>query len=243
MAVTLSLPRLSGSVTVRDPGQDRAYSSGSRSCRSKRIGRIQRRQPMTHVANSSARSGLQPLTRRSLLLGLTGLAVVAGARSAGASTQARTLGPMPRRRIRAQHLHTGESVDVVYFENGRYAPRSLAVLDHFLRDHRDGSIHPIDPVLFDFLHIVNSRLGGRQPVEIVCGYRSEKSNALLRSISTGVAKNSLHMIGQAIDIRIPGRSVAEIAQVAESVQRGGVGRYRRSGFVHLDTGNVRTWGS
>lgn len=198
---------------------------------------------MTNAAKPASRSGLQPSTRRALLLGLTGLALTAGSRAADAGSLAGALRREPSRRILARHLHTGESVDVVYFENGRYAARSLAVLSHFLRDHRDGTVHPIDPALFDFVHTVNARLGGRQPIEIVCGYRSEKSNALLRSISTGVAKNSLHMNGQAIDIRVPGRSVDEIARVAEGMQRGGVGRYTRSEFVHLDTGHARTWGS
>jgi uncharacterized protein YcbK (DUF882 family) len=151
--------------------------------------------------------------------------------------------PSRKRRLALRHLHTGETVDIVYSTANRYDPAALGKLNRFLRDHRDGSVHEIDPVVLDFLYDLSRRLQVTGPIDIVCGYRSQRSNALLRARSSGVAKRSLHLEGKALDIRVPGRSVKSVARAALALNRGGVGRYSKSNFVHIDSGRVRTWGA
>lgn len=181
--------------------------------------------------------------RRTLLAGLGALGLAAALPGrAEAAAGAYTPGPT-RRRLKLRHMHTRETIDVVYVDHNRYLPEALTRLDHFLRDHRDGTEHVIDPALLDFLHDLSRDLQVRKPIRIVCGFRSKRSNDLLRARSSGVAKRSLHMEGRALDIRLSGRSVDEIARTALAMQRGGVGRYTRSNFVHIDTGRVRTWGT
>jgi len=148
-----------------------------------------------------------------------------------------------QRRLKLRHLHTGESVDLVYYRNGRYNTQTLATMNRFLRDHRDNSVHLIDPGLLDFLHDLTLELGVTKPIGIVCGYRSPRSNKYLRAKSSGVAKNSLHLQGMAVDIRVPKLSVATVAEAALDLRVGGVGKYTRSNFVHIDTGRFRTWGA
>lgn len=147
------------------------------------------------------------------------------------------------RRLKLKHLHTGETIDIVYKRNGRNLPGAAAALDRFLRDHRDNSVHAIDARLLDFLHDLTVELGTASRIGIVCGYRSPRSNAYLRARSPGVAKRSLHLQGMALDIRVPGMRVATVAEAALDLRRGGVGKYTRSNFVHIDTGRFRTWGA
>lgn len=178
--------------------------------------------------------------RRTLLAGLAAAALLpAGA----ARAQPRMPMTLVKRRLRLDHLHTGESIDIVYQQNGRYVPSALYDLNRFLRDHRDHTVHPIDVDVLDFLHDLSLELGAREPVGIVCGYRSPRSNAFLRASSSGVAKHSLHMDGMAIDIRVPGMRVRTVAEAALSMRRGGVGTYTGSGFVHIDSGRFRSWGA
>lgn len=147
------------------------------------------------------------------------------------------------RLLKLRHLHTGERIDVVYYRDGDYDPAALEKLNHFLRDHRDGSVREIDPAVLDYLHDLCERLGMTKRVSIVSGYRSPKTNALLRSKSSGVAKRSLHMQGKALDIRIPDHRVKSVAKAAIKPRRGGGGSYSRSNFVHIDSGRVRSWGA
>jgi len=163
--------------------------------------------------------------------------------SAARAPQAAAPPTAPPRRLRLKHLHTRESIDLVYHDGIRYLPKALAQLDRFLRDHRDGTIKPIDPLVLDFLHDLTRTLGFTKPVHIVCGYRSPKSNALLRAKSSGVAKKSLHLQGRALDIRMPGSAPLKVADAARKLNRGGVGLYTRSNFVHIDSGRCRTWGA
>jgi uncharacterized protein YcbK (DUF882 family) len=144
--------------------------------------------------------------------------------------------------LRLYHTHTGEHIDVAYRHGDQFSPAAEAQLDHFLRDHRTGEIKHYDPRLFDILADLASSVGhpGGE-IEIICGYRSSWSNEFLRARSSGVAKNSLHMQAHAIDIRIAGVDTLTLRNAALALGRGGVGYYPRSGFVHVDTGRVRTW--
>jgi uncharacterized protein YcbK (DUF882 family) len=138
------------------------------------------------------------------------------------------------------NLHTAERLKVVYWADGAYVPESLAAINRVLRDHRTGSVHEIDQRLLDLLSQVRSKLDTSEPFQIISGYRSPATNAVLHERSNGVAKHSLHMDGMAADIRIEGRSLEALRDVARSLKSGGVGYYR-SQFVHVDVGRVRTW--
>ena len=144
--------------------------------------------------------------------------------------------------LRLYHTHTGERIDIVYRRGDVLLPEAEERLDHFLRDHRTGEVKHYDPRLFDILSELTSAVGrpGAE-IEIICGYRSSGSNEFLRSRSSGVARNSLHIQAHAIDIRIPGVSTLALRDAALALGQGGVGYYPRSGFVHVDTGRVRTW--
>ncbi|MGZ8157918.1 MAG: YcbK family protein [Methylobacter sp.] len=148
----------------------------------------------------------------------------------------------PSHKVLAFHnTHTGDQLNLTYFEQGRYITDALQEINHLFRDSHDGSVHPIDPALLDQLYDLKHILEVRKPFHIVSGYRSPATNADLRKHSDGVAKNSLHMEGRAIDIRIEGLDTRRIRNAALAMQRGGVGYYGKSDFVHLDTGSVRTW--
>ena len=147
-------------------------------------------------------------------------------------------------RLRLFHLHTGESIDVAYKRGGEYLPSGIAMLNHFLRDHRTDAEADYDPHEFDLLHSILSVLHRPNAViDIVCGYRSPESNEYLRTLSpvTGVAEHSQHILSKAIDIRIPGVSTRRLRDAALSLGLGGVGYYPKSAFVHVDVGPVRQW--
>lgn len=144
--------------------------------------------------------------------------------------------------LRMFHLHTGESIDVTYRVGNHYVPSALAMLDHFLRDHRTGQVANYDPHEFDVLNQLMRKL--RRPngvIDIVCGYRSPWSNNYLRETTRGVAEHSQHMEAKAIDIRVPGVSTRRVDRTALALADGGVGYYPHSQFVHVDVGPVRRW--
>ncbi len=147
------------------------------------------------------------------------------------------------RSLRFYHTHTGERLEVVYREHDHYLRQSLAELQHFLRDFRSGESHPINPALFDLLYQAREMTGGRKAFQVISGYRSPATNEMLRgrSSSSGVAKKSLHMTGNALDIRLDGVSTSKLRKAAISLARGGVGYYPKSDFIHVDTGRVRSW--
>jgi len=145
------------------------------------------------------------------------------------------------RDIAFTHRHTGETLRTVYYANGRYIPSALDEVNWLLRDFRINEVKEIDPQLLDLLYAVRQRLESNEAFEVYSGYRSPETNARLRMEGWGVARNSLHMQGMAIDIGLPGSTSRHIANCALSLQRGGVGTYRRGTFVHLDVGEVRTW--
>jgi len=150
--------------------------------------------------------------------------------------------PTQEHHLRLYHTHTGEHIDIVYRRGDVYLPEAEEELDHFLRDHRTGDVKHYDPRVFDILSDVAAAVGHPGvEIEIICGYRTAWSNEFLRARSAGVAKNSQHMQAHAIDIRIPGVDALTLRNAALALGRGGVGYYPRSGFVHVDTGRVRTW--
>lgn len=145
------------------------------------------------------------------------------------------------RTLSFHNLHTGEALAIEYWQNGAYAPDACAAIDHILRDHRTGETHSIDARLLDLLHDLSGRLETREPFQVISGYRSPSTNTALAEASTGVARNSLHMQGLAIDIAIEGVATTVLRDAALGLARGGVGFYPNPGFVHVDVGRVRRW--
>jgi uncharacterized protein YcbK (DUF882 family) len=144
--------------------------------------------------------------------------------------------------LRLYQTHTGERIDVVYRRGDLYVLEAEQELDHFLRDHRTGDVKHYDPRVFDILSDLAAAVGHPDgEIEVICGYRSTWSNEFLHARSAGVAKKSLHVQAHAIDIRVPGVDTLTLRNAALALGRGGVGYYPRSGFVHVDTGRVRTW--
>jgi uncharacterized protein YcbK (DUF882 family) len=139
------------------------------------------------------------------------------------------------------NLHTDERLRTVYWENGEYVSGALDHINYILRDFRRNEIKPIDPKLLDLLVALRHKLDTKADVDVISGYRSPITNAMLHARSEGVASHSLHVDGKAIDIRVPGRELALVRRAALSLQYGGVGYYPHSDFVHVDTGRVRWW--
>lgn len=138
---------------------------------------------------------------------------------------------------------TGESIDTVYWIDGDYVPEALKEISHFMRDWRSGQVKQIDARTIDIMAASHNLLDASEPYMMLSGYRTPETNALLRSRSRRVARNSLHMAGQAADLRLKSRSVSQMARAAQSCHAGGVGTYSRSNFVHMDCGDLRTWGA
>ena len=144
-------------------------------------------------------------------------------------------------RVRFRHAHTGESFNGVYRVGDKYLPEAFERINYVLRDFRTGEAFPMDPRILDIASIVQKRIDSSEHLEILSGYRSPKTNAMLRRSSSGVAKNSFHMYGQAVDVRLPGYSTRKLRKVAINLKAGGVGYYTKSNFVHFDTGKTRSW--
>jgi uncharacterized protein YcbK (DUF882 family) len=154
------------------------------------------------------------------------------------------LGNDPRR-VRFHNLHTDEKLDAVYWEDGQYVPDALHAVNHVLRDFRTGDVHPMDPGLLNLLVMLSEKTETNSPFYVISGYRSPQTNTMLRDeggSGTGVAKKSLHLQGQAIDIRLGDVQLSHLHNAALSLGRGGVGYYPTSDFVHVDVGAVRQWG-
>jgi uncharacterized protein YcbK (DUF882 family) len=145
------------------------------------------------------------------------------------------------RSVSFRHMHTNESLNIVYWAQGEYVSDALKQINHVLRDHRTGDVKRIDPQLVDLLYAMRQRLDTSKPFEVVSAYRSPATNAMLRRNSKRVAKSSYHMEGMAIDVRLPGYEPRVLAQLARGIGVGGVGYYPRTSFVHLDVGPVRSW--
>jgi uncharacterized protein YcbK (DUF882 family) len=176
----------------------------------------------------------QPTRRR--LLAALGVAALPGVPLSVLASEGK--GP---RVLRLDNLHTGEKLAVEYFSAGSYLPDGLSAANQLLRDFRTGDVGQMDAALLDLLHSLALLTGTRAPFQVISGYRSPATNAALRKHSSGVASGSLHTRGQAIDIRLADVPLAALRDTARSLQRGGVGFYAASNFVHVDTGRVRAW--
>ncbi|MDH3616716.1 MAG: DUF882 domain-containing protein [Gammaproteobacteria bacterium] len=145
------------------------------------------------------------------------------------------------RQLSFYHTHTGKELQVTYQRNGEFLDSALSAINNFLYDFRTGDATSIDPELVDLIYEVREAAGGRGTVEVISAYRSPETNEMLRSRSSGVAKNSQHLFGKAIDIRLRDVELTKVRDAALAMKRGGVGYYETSNFVHIDTGRVRRW--
>lgn len=180
------------------------------------------------------------LTRRALLGAFAATAVGAAPTYSNAAGFLRGGGDI--RRIRMYSGRTGERLDMIYWVDGDYIKDAVNEINHFMRDWRTDQVKEIDLRTIDIMAASHNLLDVSEPYMLLSGYRSPQTNAMLRRRSRGVAKNSLHMKGQAADLRLASRSVNQIAKAAMACRAGGVGRYSRSNFVHMDCGEVRSWG-
>lgn len=185
--------------------------------------------------------GSRPIFTRRRLLQAGGALAGAAAAFGLAPRVLAVPGSGRERRLTLKNLHTPEVLDVVYRRGEQYLPEALAQVEVLLRDYRTGDRHPIDPHLLDTLYEVAQRAGVDPVFSVISGYRSPQTNAMLHERSNGVASHSLHMEGRAIDVRLMHIDCADLAAKALEMKRGGVGYYRQSDFVHLDTGLFRTW--
>lgn len=170
-----------------------------------------------------------------------GLGALAGAGLGSAPGLAWALPADRPRRLKFLNTHTDETLDVTYYEGGGYVRDALKAVNKVLRDHRSGEVHRIDTGLLDTLTAIRRRTESSAPFEIISGYRSARSNAAMRAHSSEVARKSLHMEGRAVDVRQRGVDLDRLYAAARGLERGGVGYYPESRFVHVDVGEVRSW--
>ena len=180
------------------------------------------------------------ISRRGLLGAFAATAVAAAPTYSNAAGFLRGGGDI--RRIKMYNPRTGEAMDTIYWVDGRYIGEAMREINVFFRDWRRNEVHPIDNRTLDIIAATHRLVDVREPFMLLSGYRSPATNAMLRARSRGVAKHSLHLEGQAADLRLTSRSVSQVARAAASCSAGGVGKYSRSNFTHVDCGNVRSWG-
>lgn len=189
---------------------------------------------------SSIESTKAVMSRRAFIGGLTiGLAA---ASPAMASAPAILKGAGDFRALNVINGHTDERLNCVYWIEGEYVPEALEAFNYILRDWRENEVKGIDPRTLDIMAATHCLLDCKEPFHIISGYRSPRTNAMLRSRSGAVAQNSYHTKAMAVDLSMSGRTVWEVAKAAKSLGAGGVGKYTRSNFVHVDSGPVREWG-
>ena len=194
---------------------------------------------MKPIQNSSSTQNKHGICRRNFLA--AGLAVAAGCLFpykvfAVASTPVSAV-----KKLSFYNTHTGESLNSVYCEHGIYLPQALSDINHILRDFRTEEVTEINTKLLDLLFTLQQKLERPGPFHVISGYRSPKTNSLLNSLNRGVAANSLHQYGKAIDIRLPGCNLKDLQRAAVELRMGGVGSYPSSNFVHVDVGRIRYW--
>lgn len=182
------------------------------------------------------------LTRRGLL-GAAGSALALAATPSWAAAPAILTGKGDIRSVNLYSKRTGESLNAVYWIEGAYIPEVMAEISYLLRDWREDKAISIDHRAIDVLAAAHKLLETSEPYEALSGYRTKRTNAMLRQRSRGVAKDSYHTKGMAVDVKLKSRSVGQMFRAAVACNAGGVGRYSRSNFVHMDCGPVRTWGS
>ncbi|MGB3406182.1 MAG: DUF882 domain-containing protein [Jannaschia sp.] len=189
---------------------------------------------------TDTKTGTTQLTRRGLLSAFAATAIVSAPTYSKAAGFLRGGGDI--RRIKMHNARTGETMDTIYWIEGDYVRDALAEINFFFRDWRSNEIKQIDNRTIDIIAATHNLVDASEPFMLLSGYRSPSTNAMLRSRSSGVARNSLHLQGQAADLRLGSRSVSQVARAAASCGAGGVGRYAGSNFTHVDCGSVRTWG-
>jgi len=196
-------------------------------------------QPPQHRLESNSDAETADYSRRSFLrLGIAALT------AAALPQQIFAAGPVaaaPERALAFYNTHTGERLKTTYWEKGQYIGEALSQIDYVLRDHLANEARAIEPKLLDLLFAIGGQMQSREPFHVISGYRSNSTNAYLRAHSSGVADNSLHTVGKAIDIRLPGRDLRALRKVALDLKAGGVGFYPKSDFIHVDVGSVRYW--
>jgi uncharacterized protein YcbK (DUF882 family) len=180
------------------------------------------------------------LTRRSFLK-LSAASLALSATPWTVPAEARPMLEQSTRKLCLAVPRTNEVVKTTYWKNGHYDYSALSQFNRLMRDQHNGEIARMDPQLFDLLNKLQTRLGNRSKINVICAYRSPETNKWLATFQRGVAKNSFHLQGKAVDIRIPGVSSEQIYNAAISLKLGGVGFYSDASFVHLDTGPLRTW--
>lgn len=148
---------------------------------------------------------------------------------------------LPQRSLSFYNTHTDEILDVCYYTRGQYHPKALKKIDYILRDHRADKIKPINLRLIDLLHAISTTMHHQVQFHIISGYRTPETNAMLRTKGNGIASSSLHMKGQAVDIRTPACDTKRLRDICLKLRSGGVGYYPKSDFVHVDVGKIRVW--
>ena len=175
--------------------------------------------------------------RRNVILGLAASAFAAAAIPPALAARR----PIGLRSVALRNIHTGEHLNTVYWADGKYVPDAMRRINWVLRDHYTDEVRRISPDLLDLLTKLQAKLRTREPFQIISGYRSPATNAMLAAMTDGVAQHSLHMQGMAVDIRVPDRSLVKVQHAALNLAAGGVGFYPRSDFVHVDVGRIRRW--
>lgn len=188
---------------------------------------------MTHTTTGG-------VSRRGLLRAFAATTIAAAPTYSNAAGFLRGSGDV--RRIRMYSGRTGERLDMIYWVEGDYLADALKEINYFMRDWRSDELKTIDTRTVDIMAAAHNLLDVSEPYMLISGYRSPSTNAMLRARSSGVAKNSRHLYGQAADLRLASRSVNQMARAATACKAGGVGRYTGSDFVHMDCGPVRSWG-
>jgi uncharacterized protein YcbK (DUF882 family) len=193
---------------------------------------------ITMYKPNSRPQAVNPMDRRRFLYRAAALCTALGSMTAAPVS---AMASERRRSLRFVHTHTGETLTATYFDGGVYSDSCLRNVNFLMRDFRTGESHQIDPPLLDILYDLQTLADHDAPYEIISGYRSPKTNALLHLKSHGVAEHSQHILGKAVDVRLSGYCTRTLGEHARSLARGGVGFYASSDFVHVDTGSVRYW--
>lgn len=180
------------------------------------------------------------VTRRALLGAFAATTIAAAPTYTKAAGFLRGAGDI--RRLQMYSGRTGERIDMIYWLEGKYIKDAVKEINYFMRDWRTDQVKAIDLRTIDIMTAAHNMLDANEPYMLLSGYRSPQTNAMLRARGRGVAKKSLHIEGKAADLRLSSRSVGQMARAAQACRGGGVGKYSRSNFVHMDCGQVRTWG-
>jgi uncharacterized protein YcbK (DUF882 family) len=191
----------------------------------------------THHAHAAAHSAHAARGAHAVL----GAHAARTGRAAHSDYVAHALVKKPSRELAFLNLHTGERLRAEYVHNGQVVPSAMHAISVLMRDHCNNQVHPIDQHLLDIAHVLQSHVGNRSAIDIVCGYRSPETNAIMHEASAGVAAHSMHIEGRAMDIRMPGTRLGSLKRAAVALKMGGVGYYPHDDFVHIDSGPVRKW--